>query len=67
MGDTWGSGNEQVRVSDRVKRELGRRKRATESYNNVLERISEDTGDDFDDRFGILSGEQADRLGGQRN
>ncbi|WP_339106353.1 antitoxin VapB family protein [Haloterrigena salinisoli] len=62
-----GSGDEQVRVSDRVKRELGRRTRATESYNNVLERISEDTGDDFADGFGILSGEQADRLGGQRN
>lgn len=47
-----GAANEQIRISDRVKRELERRKRANESYNDVLERILEDTETDFDDGFG---------------
>ena len=57
-----GAANEQIRISDRVKRELERRKRENESYNDVLERMLEDTEVDFDDGFGILSDEQADRL-----
>ena len=57
-----GAANEQIRISDRVKRELERRKRENESYNDVLERMLEDTEADFDDGFGILSDEQADRL-----
>jgi predicted CopG family antitoxin len=37
--------NEQIRVSDTVKRELDRRRREGESYNDVLERILEDERD----------------------
>ncbi|UHQ95319.1 antitoxin VapB family protein [Haloterrigena alkaliphila] len=61
-----GAANEQIRISDRVKRELERRKRANESYNDVLERMLEDTEADFDDGFGILSDGQADRLREER-
>ncbi|ELY48863.1 antitoxin VapB family protein [Natronolimnohabitans innermongolicus] len=57
-----GAANEQIRISDRVKRELERRKRENESYNDVLERVLEDSEAGFDDGFGILSDEQADRL-----
>ena len=62
-----GSADEQIRVSARVKRELERRKREHESYNAVLERVLEDTEADFDDGFGILSDEEADRLREQRD
>ena len=61
-----GSAEEQIRVSNRVKRELERRKRERESYNDVLERVLEDTAADFDDGFGILSDDQADRLREER-
>ena len=61
-----GSADEQIRVSARVKRELERRKRGEESYNDVLERVLDDTGADFDDGFGILSDEQADQIREQR-
>ena len=61
-----GAANEQIRISDRVKRELERRKRENESYNDVLERVLEDSEADFDDGFGILSDEQADRLREER-
>ncbi len=44
-----GTADEQIRVSDRVKRELERRKRESESYNDVLEQVLEDTEADFDD------------------
>ena len=37
--------DEQIRVSERVKRELNRRRREGESYNDVLERILEDDRD----------------------
>lgn len=57
-----GSADEQIRISARAKRELERRKRGNESYNDVLERVLEDSEADFDDGFGILSDEQADRL-----
>jgi len=59
--------DEQIRVSDRVKRNLGRRRQRDESYNDVLERLlSERSDGDFHDGFGLLSDEQADRLRGER-
>lgn len=55
--------DEQIRVSDRVKRELDQRRREGESYNDVLERMfSEDAGTSFDEGFGLLADDQADRL-----
>lgn len=55
--------DEQIPVSDRVKRELDRRRREGESYDDVLQRVlgSNDEAD-FYDGFGMLSDEQADRL-----
>jgi predicted CopG family antitoxin len=59
--------DEQIRVSDRVKRELDRRRREGESYNDVLERVlADDSDSDFYDGFGILSDEQADRIRAER-
>lgn len=53
--------DEQIRVSDRVKRRLDRRRREGESYNDVLERLlSENSDADFSDGFGILSAEQGE-------
>jgi len=53
--------DEQIRVSDRVKRQLDRRRREGESFNDVLERILNESEDaDFYDGFGILSDEDAD-------
>lgn len=58
-----GVANEQIRVSDAVKRELERRKREGESYNDVLERIfGEDSPGDFEDGFGRWSDEDAARV-----
>ena len=55
--------DEQIRVSDTVKRELERRKRDGESYNDVLERILGETpAADFDEGFGTLADEQADAI-----
>lgn len=55
--------DKQIRVSDAVKRELDKRKRAGESYNDVLERVlGENPDTDFYDGFGMLSDEQADRI-----
>lgn len=56
--------NDQIRVSDRVKRELDRRRREGESYNDVLERVlneGKETGD-FYDGFGRWSDKEADRV-----
>lgn len=62
-----GTANEQIRVSDTIKRELERRKREGESYNDVLERVfGKDPGGDFYDGFGMLSDEQADRIREER-
>jgi len=59
--------DEQIRVSDRVKRRLDRRRRAGESYNDVLERLlTEHTEGDFHDGFGVLSDEEADRIRARR-
>lgn len=62
-----GTADEQIRVSDRVKQQLDRRRREGESYNDVLERILDKrTGSDFHEGFGILSNEQADWIRQQR-
>lgn len=62
-----GTADEQIRVSDRVKRQLDRRRRESESYNDVLERVlGEDAETDFYDGFGILSDEDAERIRGRR-
>jgi predicted CopG family antitoxin len=59
--------DEQIRVSDQVKRELDRRRREGESYNDVLERVlGERDGGEFDDGFGRWSDEQAERVRDQR-
>jgi len=59
--------DEQIRVSDRVKRILDRRRREGESYNDVLERVLEESkGGDFYDGFGRWSSEHADRVREQR-
>jgi hypothetical protein len=58
-----GVADEQIRVSKAVKREIEHRRRAGESYNDVLERILDETPDvDFYDEFGMLSDEEADRI-----
>jgi Uncharacterized ACR, COG1753. len=55
--------DEQIRVSDRVKRELNRLRREGESYNDVLERVlDEDRVGDFYDGFGRWSDEEAERV-----
>lgn len=59
--------DEQIRVSAAVKRELERRKRPDESFNDVLERVlGPPPGADFDEGFGMLSGELADRIRNER-
>ena len=62
-----GAANEQIRVSETVKRKIERRRREGESYNDVLERIldEEDAGD-FYDGFGRWSDEEADRVRKER-
>ena len=59
---------EQIRVSGRVKRELERRRRDGESYNDVLERVLDenDTGD-FYEGFGRWSDEEAERIREERH
>ena len=62
-----GTANEQIRVSETVKRKIERRRREGESYNDVLERIldEEDAGN-FYDGFGRWSDEEADRVREER-
>jgi predicted CopG family antitoxin len=50
-----GTANEQIRVSDTVKRELDNRRREGESFNDVLERILDDDRDLFAG-FGAFEG-----------
>lgn len=58
-----GTADEQIRVSEQVKRTLDRHRREGESYNDVLERVLGDReGGNFYDGFGVLSGGAADRL-----
>ena len=58
-----GIADEQIRVSETVKRKIERRRREGESYNDALKRIldEEDAGD-FYDGFGRWSDEEADRV-----
>ena len=58
-----GAADEQIRVSETVKRKIERRRREGESYNDALERIldEEDAGD-FYDGFGRWSDEEAERV-----
>lgn len=58
-----GIADEQIRVSETVKRKIERRRREGESYNDVLERIltAEDAGD-FYDGFGRWSDEEAENV-----
>ncbi|GAB3417037.1 hypothetical protein GCM10027435_15270 [Haloparvum alkalitolerans] len=60
--------DEQIRVSDRVKRKLDRLRETGESYNDVLERVlgEETEGADFDGGFGRWSEEKADRVREER-
>jgi predicted CopG family antitoxin len=56
-----GTADEQIRVSETVKRELDRRRREGESYNDVLQRMLEDDRDLLAG-FGRWSDEHADRV-----
>ena len=59
--------DEQIRVSDRVKRELDRLRRESESYNDVLERLlEEERVGDFYDGFGRWSDGEGERVREQR-
>jgi predicted CopG family antitoxin len=59
--------DEQIRISDRVKKRLDSRRRAGESYNDVLDRLlGETTDSDFDDGFGLLSDAEGEWLREQR-
>ncbi|WP_276274151.1 antitoxin VapB family protein [Haloarcula litorea] len=59
--------DEQIRVSNRVKRILDRQRREGESYNDVLERVlGESEAGDFYDGFGRWSDEEAERVREQR-
>jgi Uncharacterized ACR, COG1753. len=59
--------DEQIRVSDRVKRILDRHRREGESYNDVLERVLDENEEgDFYDGFGRWSEDQAERVRKQR-
>jgi predicted CopG family antitoxin len=53
--------DEQIRVSDTVKRELDRRRREGESYNDVLQRLLDDDRDLLAG-FGRWSDDHADRV-----
>lgn len=58
-----GVANEQIRVSETVKRKIERRRRKDESYNDVLERIlAEEDAGNFYDGFGRWSDEEAERV-----
>jgi predicted CopG family antitoxin len=57
-----GTANDQIRVSNTVKRELERRKREGESFNDVLERMLGDSHGDFGDGFGRWSDKEAERV-----
>lgn len=54
--------DEQIRVSDRVKRKLDHRRREGESYNDVLERVLDEGSGDFYDGFGRWSDEEAEKV-----
>lgn len=58
-----GVADEQIRVSETVKRQIERRRQEGESYNDVLERIlAEEDAGDFYDGFGRWADEEAERV-----
>jgi predicted CopG family antitoxin len=57
-----GVADEHIRVSSGVKRELERRKRAGESYSEVLERLLDGRATSFDAGFGRWSAKEAERV-----
>lgn len=57
-----GVADKQIRVSEAVKREIERRRREGESYNDVLERLLDDDAGDFEDGFGRWSDGEAERV-----
>ncbi len=58
-----GVADEQIRVSEAVKRKIERRRREGESYNDVLERILvEENAGDFYDGFGRWADKEADHV-----
>jgi len=57
-----GVANEQIRVSESVKRTIERHRREGESYNDVLERLLDADGGDFEAGFGRWSDEEAERV-----
>lgn len=59
---TMATADDVIRVNDRVKRELDRRRREGESYNDVLVRLLEDQERDLLAGFGRWSDERADRV-----
>jgi len=61
-----GTADEQIRVSDRIKRELDRRRREGESYNDVLARLFGGEEGDFAEGFGRWSREYAESVRSER-
>lgn len=62
-----GIANEQIRVSESVKRKIEGRRREGESYNDVLERLLDEAdAGDFYDGFGRWSDEEAERVREER-
>lgn len=57
-----GAAKEHIRVSEGVKKELESRRRDNESYNDVLERLLEESDHDLLAGFGRWSDEHADRV-----
>ncbi len=57
-----GTADEQIRVSETVKRKLDRQRREGESYNDVLERLLVEDDRDLLAGFGRWSDEHADRV-----
>jgi predicted CopG family antitoxin len=59
--------DEQIRISDRVKKRLDSRRREGESYNDVLDRLLGETADsDFEGGFGLLSEGEGEWIRDQR-
>jgi predicted CopG family antitoxin len=57
------SANDHIRISEKVKEMLDRRKREGESYNDVVERLlNEQPEPDFYDGFGRWSDDEAERV-----
>lgn len=64
--DVTATADEQIRVSDRVKRILERYQREGESYTDVLERVLGGDEGNFDDGFGRWLDRAAERVRSQR-